>query len=88
MASFLVVGGTGYIGSHVVKKLIRVGHEVVVVDDLSKGHREAVPAGVFVEGDLGDRLLLSRIFSEQRIDCVMHFAPFCGDYSPTTELLP
>jgi len=76
MASFLVVGGAGYIGSHVVKELIAAGHEVIVLDDLSKGHREAVAAGAFLEGDLGDRVLLDRIFSEQRIDCVMHFAAY------------
>ena len=76
MASFLVVGGAGYIGSHAVTQLIGAGHEVVVLDDLSKGHREAVAAGAFLEGDLGDRVLLDRIFSEQRIDCVMHFAAY------------
>ena len=76
MASFLVVGGAGYIGSHVVKELIAAGHEVIVLDDLSKGHREAVAAGAFLEGDLGDHVLLDRIFSEQRIDCVMHFAAY------------
>jgi len=76
MGSFLVVGGAGYIGSHVVKELIAAGHEVIVLDDLSKGHREALVGGTFVQGDLGDPVLLDRIFKERCIDCVMHFAAF------------
>lgn len=76
MGSFLVVGGAGYIGSHVVKELIAAGHEVIVLDDLSKGHREALVGGTFVQGDLGDPVLLDRIFGEGCIDCVMHFAAF------------
>ncbi|MEJ1377736.1 MAG: NAD-dependent epimerase/dehydratase family protein, partial [Candidatus Sedimenticola sp. (ex Thyasira tokunagai)] len=48
----LVCGGAGYIGSHMVKMLARRGHEVVVFDNLSTGHREAVKWGTFVQGDL------------------------------------
>lgn len=76
MANFLIVGGAGYIGSHVVKKLVSQGHEVVVLDNLSKGHRKAVSGGKFIEGDLGDRDLLGRIFLSRKIDCIMHFAAF------------
>ena len=76
MSSFLVVGGAGYIGSHVVRQLTGAGHTVTVLDDLSKGHSGAVEGCSFVQGDLGDRVLLDQIFSEQRIDCVMHFAAY------------
>lgn len=76
MSSFLVVGGAGYIGAHVVRTLIEDGHEVTVLDDLSRGHRASVPAELLVEGDLGDRSLLAELFAQRSIDCVMHFAAF------------
>jgi UDP-glucose 4-epimerase len=76
MASFLVVGGAGYIGSHMVRNLVEEGHEVTVLDDLSLGHAEAVPAELLVRGDLGDRALLRELFEQRSIDCVMHFAAF------------
>ncbi len=72
----LVVGGAGYIGTHMVKDLLRAGYSVVVLDNLSKGHRELIPGGIFVEGDLGDRALLDRLFTEHKISAVMHFAAF------------
>ena len=72
----LVVGGAGYIGSHMVKDLLRADYSVITLDDLSKGHRELVPGGLFVEGSLGDSTLLSKIFSDHRIDAVMHFAAY------------
>ncbi len=74
MAVFLIVGGAGYIGSHVVKALIGQGQAVVTLDDLSRGHRRAVVGGEFVHGDLGDRRLLDEVFTARSIDCVMHFA--------------
>ncbi|MFX1362807.1 MAG: NAD-dependent epimerase/dehydratase family protein, partial [Promethearchaeota archaeon] len=52
MAVFLIVGGAGYIGSHMVKHLANHGHDVVVLDDLSTGHRKSVVAGKFIQGDL------------------------------------
>ncbi|MEJ2008065.1 MAG: UDP-glucose 4-epimerase GalE [Acidobacteriota bacterium] len=70
----LVTGGAGYIGSHTAKALARAGHETVVLDDLSTGHREAVKWGPFVEGDLGDKDLLDKVFKEHRIEGVLHFA--------------
>jgi UDP-glucose 4-epimerase len=76
MASFLVVGGAGYIGSHMVRALLEAGQAVTVLDDLSRGHRAAVPPEVLVEGDLGDGRLLDSLFSQRPIDCVMHFAAF------------
>jgi UDP-glucose 4-epimerase len=72
--TFLIVGGAGYIGSHMVKALLDKGHGVITLDDLSTGHREAVAGGTFVEGDLGDRILLDRILGAHAVDCVMHFA--------------
>jgi UDP-glucose 4-epimerase len=74
MANFLIIGGAGYIGSHVVKELLSAGHQAVVLDNLSRGHRRAVLSDDFVLGDLGDPKVLGRIFSGRRIDCVMHFA--------------
>ena len=70
----LVTGGAGFIGSHMTRMLIEHGYEAIVLDDLSTGHRDAVPAGLLVQGDVGDRAALQRLFSAQRIDGVMHFA--------------
>ncbi|MBW2590356.1 MAG: UDP-glucose 4-epimerase GalE [Deltaproteobacteria bacterium] len=74
--NILVLGGAGYIGSHMVKDLLRAGYEVVTMDNLSTGHRELLPGGIFYEGNLGDGKLLDRIFSEYQISAVMHFAAF------------
>jgi UDP-glucose 4-epimerase len=72
----LVVGGAGYIGSHMVKQLLRDGHDVVTLDDLSTGFRDAVLGGSFVQGNIADRALLDRVFVEHRFDAVFHFASF------------
>jgi UDP-glucose 4-epimerase len=72
--SALVVGGAGYIGSHMVKRLARAGWAVTTLDNLSVGHRDAVVAGDFVHGDLLDRDALARVFGQRRFDVVMHFA--------------
>ena len=69
-----MVGGAGYIGSHMVKFLLDDGLEVVALDNLSQGHREAVLGGTFVEGDLADRALLEQLFQEHDLNGVMHFA--------------
>ena len=71
----LVIGGAGYIGSHMVKLLAREGCRVTTLDDLSSGHRDAVLFGQFVHGNFGDRSVLDRVLSE-RFDVVMHFASF------------
>ncbi|NTW67534.1 MAG: UDP-glucose 4-epimerase GalE [Nitrospirae bacterium] len=76
MNRVLVTGGAGYIGSHVVKALGEQGLPVVVLDNLSTGHREAVLAGEFVEGDLADADMLDRVFEQYRPAAVMHFAAF------------
>ena len=71
----LVTGGAGYIGSVVADHLLRAGHSVTVLDNLSKGHREAVPAQAeFNLADTGDQPALARIFEQGRFDAVMHFA--------------
>src|SRR3954466_12010044 len=71
----LVTGGAGYIGSVAVEQLLDKGHEVVVYDNLIKGHRPAVdPRARFVEGDLADAALLLETLKSNGIDAVMHFA--------------
>jgi UDP-glucose 4-epimerase len=72
----LVVGGAGYIGSHMVKDLLSKGYDVITLDNLSTGHRDLLPGGTFVNGDLGDREILNRIFTDHKISAVMHFAAF------------
>jgi UDP-glucose 4-epimerase len=70
----LVVGGAGYIGSHMVAALLEAKEEVLILDNLSSGHREAVLGGTLIEGDCGDETLLDDIFTRYKIDTVMHFA--------------
>lgn len=72
----LVTGGAGYIGSQAVKFLRDGGYEVVVLDNLSAGRREAVGDAKLIVGDLSDRQLLDRVFREEKFDAVMHFAGF------------
>ena len=70
----LVVGGAGYIGSHMVKLLGQRGFQVTVLDNLCAGHRDAVQGARFVLGDLGERDLLNALFQAEHFDGVMHFA--------------
>ena len=72
----LIVGGAGYIGSHVNKELNKRGYETVVYDNLIYGHREAVKWGVFEYGDLRDTTKLEEIFNKYDIEAVFHFAAF------------
>ncbi|MCA1403898.1 UDP-glucose 4-epimerase GalE [Ensifer sp. IC3342] len=73
--AILVTGGAGYIGSHMVWSLLDAGESVVVVDRLSTGFRWAIaPEAKFYFGDVGNRTLLGRIFAENEIDAVIHFA--------------
>jgi UDP-glucose 4-epimerase len=76
MNNILVVGGAGYIGSHMVWLLGQKGVNVVVLDDLSSGHADAVLSGVLVVGDMANRPLLDQLFTQHRFDAVMHFASF------------
>lgn len=71
----LVIGGAGYIGSHMVKMLGQEDYSVTILDDLSSGHRDAVLCGDFVQGNFGDREVLNLILS-RGFDAVMHFASF------------
>jgi UDP-glucose 4-epimerase len=76
MMNFLVVGGAGYIGSHMVKRLGQLGCSVTTLDNLSSGHRDAVLCGDFVHGDIADQALLHDLFAAKQFDAVMHFASF------------
>ncbi|NIL97084.1 MAG: UDP-glucose 4-epimerase GalE [Planctomycetales bacterium] len=73
--TILVTGGAGYIGSVAVERLIEAGYDVVVLDNLSMGHRAAVhPAATFVEGDLADRQAIESLFDAHPVQAIMHFA--------------
>jgi UDP-glucose-4-epimerase GalE len=76
MARILVTGGAGYIGSHTTHFLLRLGHDVTVADDLSKGYRHNVPEGRLRVLSLHDRPALDSLFTESPYDAVIHFAAF------------
>ncbi len=70
----MVLGGAGYIGSVTVERLVETGRKVVVYDNLSRGHAEAVEANVpFVQGDIADTQLLEKTIRERKVKSVMHF---------------
>ncbi|WP_269919411.1 UDP-glucose 4-epimerase GalE [Caldifermentibacillus hisashii] len=73
--SILVLGGAGYIGSHAVYQLIDRGYDVVIVDNLQTGHKDAVhPKAKFYQGDIRNREFLQDVFAQEKIDGVIHFA--------------
>lgn len=75
--AILVCGGAGYIGSHAVHQLIQKSEDVVIVDNLSHGHRAALnPNAKFYEGDIRDSGVLDKIFTENKIEAVIHFAAY------------
>jgi UDP-glucose-4-epimerase GalE len=74
--SVLVTGGAGYIGSHACKALARAGYRPVAYDNLTRGHRQAVRWGPFVEGDVSDRTQVAATLRNYQISAVMHFAAF------------
>ncbi len=75
MSRVVVTGGAGYIGSHAVRALVHAGHAVAVLDDLSAGHEESVPAGVpLVRAAIHDVDAVRRLLVDHRADAVMHFA--------------
>lgn len=76
MATILVTGGAGYIGSHMVLALAAAGHDPVIVDNLAKGRRQAVLAGTLHVGDIGDAEFMRAVTRAHEIDAVVHFAGF------------
>jgi UDP-glucose 4-epimerase len=74
--SILVCGGAGYIGSHMVAELLEQGKEVVVLDNLEKGHKDALLGGKLYVGDLRDRAILDKVFNENKIEAVIDFAAY------------
>lgn len=76
MKTILVVGGAGYIGSHMLKALHASGYQPLTLDNLSTGFADAVQYGEICVGSLGDRKLLDWLFSKNKIDAVMHFAAY------------
>lgn len=76
----LVTGGAGFIGSHVAEQLVAMGHRVVVLDDLSGGYRENVPAQAqFVEGSVLDHRMIDGMFHEHQFDYVFHLAAYAAE---------
>jgi len=77
MPAVLVCGGAGYVGSHTVAELVARGYETIVIDNLEKGHRDAVwPGARFCQGDLRDEEFLNGVFQKHKINSVVHFAAY------------
>jgi UDP-glucose 4-epimerase len=80
MTKSLVTGGAGFIGSHVVKHCLEMGHEVIVLDDLSGGFEDHIPDGAtFVQGSVVDHELVSELFAEHKFDYVYHLAAYAAE---------
>src|ERR1700680_4451686 len=80
MIRSLISGGAGFLGSHIVDSLIELGHDVVVLDDLSGGFRENVnPAATLIVGSVTDTKIISQIFSSHKIDYVYHVAAYAAE---------
>jgi UDP-glucose 4-epimerase len=74
MKNILVTGGAGYIGSHIIKELLKQGYNPVTYDNLKKGHRRAVLGGTFIKGDLADKKKLDQTFKKYKPNAVIHLA--------------
>src|SRR6202051_3566336 len=80
MPTSLVTGGAGFMGSHVAEHLIRLGHDVVVLDDLSGGFEENVPKGAtFIHGSIVDHELINRLFVQHSFSYVYHLAAYAAE---------
>jgi UDP-glucose 4-epimerase len=80
MPKSLITGGAGFIGSHVVKHCLALGHEVIVLDDLSGGFEDHIPATAkFVQGSVTDEVLISELFAEHKFDYVYHLAAYAAE---------
>ena len=81
----LVMGGAGYIGSHVVRELQEAGHSIVVYDSLEHGHPQAVAGCELIQGDIGDPVTLSSVFTQYKPDVVMNFAAYTSVAESMTD---
>ncbi len=80
MTTSLVTGGAGFMGSHVAEELLRMGHRVVVLDDLSGGFQENVPEGaIFVRGSIVDHDLVNDLFGRHSFQYVYHLAAYAAE---------
>jgi len=80
MAKSLITGGAGFIGSHVAKHCLAAGHDVIVLDDLSGGFEDHIPAGAkFVHGSITDEKLVATLFAEHKFDYVYHLAAYAAE---------
>ena len=76
----LVTGGAGFMGSHVAEELLNAGHEVLILDDLSGGFKENIPAGArFIEGSIVDKDTIESIFKDNKIEYVYHLAAYAAE---------
>jgi len=80
MKTSLVTGGAGFIGSHLAASLLDMGHRVIVLDDLSGGFRDNIPAGAeFIQGSVTDYPLVQKLFASEPIDYVYHLAAYAAE---------
>jgi UDP-glucose-4-epimerase GalE len=88
VAKILVTGGAGYIGSHTRYFLEKHGHSVIVVDDLSRGHKDTVPGNMLHVLDLRDQKRLTKLLNDEKVDAVIHFAAYIavGESTQVPEL--
>lgn len=80
MTTSLVTGGAGFLGAHVTRELLKLGHSVIVLDDLSGGFEENLPSGItFIKGSILDHVLLENVFQHHKIDYVYHLAAYAAE---------